>query len=594
MTTPPTSPNAGNITTEAAPTGELVGLDAAIDYVDNLGKYCLSAHDGIAAAAPDPDALAQTCQQSATTLQAGGVRGETLASVEAVQSSVVAAAQAVKDTMTRWETAATAAQKLHGRLSAQTTVQEAYTASPDAGSREFLTNADTTAPSTTSHPSPSPPGSLPVDDAPMPRTAEGPAMDSTPPYTTCEACGGPLEAPTTDPETLCRDCTPPVEEYTTCGECGRQLPEPTTDPHGVCRSCDITVPPDYWFGALTPDGKKVDPDQAEGYKTLEDLAVDVADSVLEWDAPYGEEFISFPDGSVVDAREWIERPENRALAGNDDLYAGRGVFDPNFPARCWLGQTLPSGGIARPSAKAYDDVAELARDVCAKVFDQLTIGDDQSYTVMLPGGDRVDAYEWAQQPATRQLGGCTRVFNRVQFRATAMCPSCGTTVSAISEQVIWGEIGKPRKTAAALYCDACSRHLTTDPVLITLVDDASGLPGAPARPIGDLDHPASPAPDSGASTMAGSTPTARSSGADAMDESEFDPAALVARLRATETVDEGAAHLRELQLDRERLLAVATASGLTRVDRLSKKALEERVIKQTIGARRKFEGLQHW
>lgn len=66
------------------------------------------------------------------------------------------------------------------------------------------------------------------------------------------------------------------------------------------------------------------------------------------------------------------------------------------------------------------------------------------------------------------------------------------------------------------------------------------------------------------------------------------------QLRATETVEQGAAYLAELALDRDGLLAVAAALQLTRVDHLSRKALEKRVLKQAIGARRKFDGLRHW
>lgn len=70
--------------------------------------------------------------------------------------------------------------------------------------------------------------------------------------------------------------------------------------------------------------------------------------------------------------------------------------------------------------------------------------------------------------------------------------------------------------------------------------------------------------------------------------------AIAERLRATETVDQGAAYLRALCLDRASLIAVAAALGRTRVDRLSKAALEQVVLKQAIGARRKYDGLRHW
>ncbi|SFW11565.1 hypothetical protein [Amycolatopsis australiensis] len=156
MSTPPTSPHAGNSAAETVHSGEINGLDAAIDYADNLGTYCLTAHDGIAAVTPDPDALVQACQQSAAALHADGVRGDTLASVHEVQSSVIAAAQAVRDAMANWEIAAAAAQKLRAGLRAQTSVQDAYSGSPDAGSREFLTGEPTAAPGSANPASPAP------------------------------------------------------------------------------------------------------------------------------------------------------------------------------------------------------------------------------------------------------------------------------------------------------------------------------------------------------------------------------------------------------------------------------------------------------
>ncbi|SFW11740.1 hypothetical protein [Amycolatopsis australiensis] len=120
--------------------GEITGLDQAIQYAGDLVDYCTRAHDGIVAAAPDPDALAQSCEQANADLDRGGVRGETLTSVAEVQESVVAAARAVNEALAQWEAAQAAAQKLHTGLSQQTSVQEAYAATPDAGSREFVTN----------------------------------------------------------------------------------------------------------------------------------------------------------------------------------------------------------------------------------------------------------------------------------------------------------------------------------------------------------------------------------------------------------------------------------------------------------------------
>lgn len=69
---------------------------------------------------------------------------------------------------------------------------------------------------------------------------------------------------------------------------------------------------------------------------------------------------------------------------------------------------------------------------------------------------------------------------------------------------------------------------------------------------------------------------------------------IASHLRETETEEEGAAYLRAQQLDRATLLAVATELHLTRVDRLSRTELEKRLLKQAIGARRKFAGLRKW
>ncbi|WP_103336854.1 SAP domain-containing protein [Amycolatopsis sp. CA-126428] len=76
--------------------------------------------------------------------------------------------------------------------------------------------------------------------------------------------------------------------------------------------------------------------------------------------------------------------------------------------------------------------------------------------------------------------------------------------------------------------------------------------------------------------------------------SDVDAAAIASRLRETETEDEGASYLDAQHLDRESLLAVAAELQLTRVDRLSQKELTKRVLKQAIGARRKFAGLRKW
>jgi hypothetical protein len=76
--------------------------------------------------------------------------------------------------------------------------------------------------------------------------------------------------------------------------------------------------------------------------------------------------------------------------------------------------------------------------------------------------------------------------------------------------------------------------------------------------------------------------------------SNGEAAAIASYLRETETEEEGAAYLQAQQLDRDGLLAVAAELQLTRVERLTQKDLRKRILKQAIGARRKYAGLRKW
>ncbi|MEU0872972.1 hypothetical protein [Nocardia brasiliensis] len=69
---------------------------------------------------------------------------------------------------------------------------------------------------------------------------------------------------------------------------------------------------------------------------------------------------------------------------------------------------------------------------------------------------------------------------------------------------------------------------------------------------------------------------------------------IAAYLRETETEEDGVVYLRAQNLNRDELLGVAAELQLTRVNRLSQGELEKRIIKQAIGARRKFTGLRRW
>lgn len=93
------------------PTGETTGLDSAIGFAEQMKSYLSSA--------------VTSTEQSLANLSAGGVTGESLSSLTSAQEQLTAAVQAFE----------AAENELRGHL----TVREAYDATPDAGSKEFVT-----------------------------------------------------------------------------------------------------------------------------------------------------------------------------------------------------------------------------------------------------------------------------------------------------------------------------------------------------------------------------------------------------------------------------------------------------------------------
>ena len=249
------------------------------------------------------------------------------------------------------------------------------------------------------------------------------------------------------------------EVFTHCYECDEPLDAPTTDEaKSVHPDCDPETPPQYWMGNLAANGKSINPDEAESYRRLKDVAADALDTVLEWEVPTGEVFISFPDGSLVDARTWIEQPENLELAGGLDQYAGRAEFDPAKPEQCWMGQTLPSGRIARPCVRRFDTVTELAEDVCRDAFTPGRDRFDPPYTVMLPGGELVDAHDWAHRPDTRRLAGYQPV--QPDPDAPQRC-WIGPTPTDESEPAPVEKLATPYDDVTALAAEVCRKAYET-------------------------------------------------------------------------------------------------------------------------------------
>jgi hypothetical protein len=105
---------------------------------------------------------------------------------------------------------------------------------------------------------------------------------------------------------------------------------------------------------------------------------------------------------------------------------------------------------------------------------------------------------------------------------------------------------------------------------------------------------AEPTPPETSSSTGAARPVGGHDARSSMSESNADVAAIASRLREIETEEEGAAYLREQNLDGAGLLAVASELQLTRVDRLRPTELEKRILQQAIGARRRFAGLRKW
>ncbi|MEA5358731.1 hypothetical protein VA596_04225 [Amycolatopsis sp., V23-08] len=141
------------------------------------------------------------------------------------------------------------------------------------------------------------------------------------------------------------------------------------------------------------------------------------------------------------------------------------------------------------------------------------------------------------------------------------------------------------KLAQAKLIDLLARHSQTDA--------NAAVPSRQKTPLVDL--PARQAqPEPPADKGAEQPPATPKPPPVAPAESNADVAAITARLTEIETEPEGAAYLKAQHLNRETLLAVAAELQLTRVERLSQTELQKKILRQAIGARRRFAGLRKW
>ncbi|GAA4672462.1 hypothetical protein [Amycolatopsis dongchuanensis] len=118
---------------------EITGLDGAIAYAQGMASQCTHAYDQISAILPTGDETAASCEQARADLEAGGVTGQALTDISSVQEQMTGAIQELQAALAQLEAAAAAANSLSSELESHRGVQEAYAATPDAGSKEFVT-----------------------------------------------------------------------------------------------------------------------------------------------------------------------------------------------------------------------------------------------------------------------------------------------------------------------------------------------------------------------------------------------------------------------------------------------------------------------
>src|SRR5699024_832229 len=118
---------------------EITGLNSAIQYASELSTYCNHTNDQISSVLPTGTDASSSCEQARASLETGGVTGQPLADVTAVQEQMTAAVTALNDALSQLDAAGASAESLRQRLTSHLSVQESYAANPDAGHKEFVT-----------------------------------------------------------------------------------------------------------------------------------------------------------------------------------------------------------------------------------------------------------------------------------------------------------------------------------------------------------------------------------------------------------------------------------------------------------------------
>lgn len=149
-TTPSAEPlSAGHPSTETphrmelpvtAPTTEVTGLTSAISYAEGLESFCTQTSDTVSSLVPTAETAISSAEQAKENLSLGGVTGQAQTEVASVQDEMTEAIRAIHTALSQLEAAGSSAAALKATLiQHQQTVGDAYTANPDAGSKEFVT-----------------------------------------------------------------------------------------------------------------------------------------------------------------------------------------------------------------------------------------------------------------------------------------------------------------------------------------------------------------------------------------------------------------------------------------------------------------------
>jgi hypothetical protein len=120
-------------------TGEITGLQSAINYALGLKDYMTTMLEEVSTRVPSAENTTQSAEAARAQLAANGNGASVLAPITQLQEQMVAAVGGLRNALGPVEAAAAAADTLKAKLEEQLGVREAYAATPDAGDKAFVT-----------------------------------------------------------------------------------------------------------------------------------------------------------------------------------------------------------------------------------------------------------------------------------------------------------------------------------------------------------------------------------------------------------------------------------------------------------------------